>query len=350
MILVNQNKLESDAYTNEANPMHVYAVEVERGLKELRKRFPEGKIKFVRPGYPKYTDGLTAKGIEVKGIPVPTTPAHYPLRTQFKHPERGSELWVCSVDAPKILPGNLWDIGGTRYFAIEDSKTIDLKTEPDLAFYLCYISNAVKSGQIKIDDPKADIKAKADIERQEIERKTAIWNLLQDEGQLRKICLAYNIDDQQKEPDALRFELQVLLKINDEKQKRDPSVHGTKEFLEEMKITDNVRLRAFIREGIKNGLIVYNQDGRYKSGDKVILQVPIQEISRKFDYLCNNLSAPNNVEKLQSLMVDLVNKEYLDKIEDEKDYRWLAKVMAIDGYYNKANDKVKEMVFQHFGF
>ena len=47
-------------------------------------------------------------------------------------------------------------------------------------------------------------------------------------------------------------------------------------------------------------------------------------------------------------MKDLVNKEYLDTISDDKDFRWIAKVMEIKGYFNQAPDKVKEMVINEF--
>lgn len=349
MILVNQQRLEPSAFTDDKHPMHQYAIEYERGIKELKKKYPTGKIKFIRPGYPRYVNGLSAKGFEVTGIPYPVSPALYPLKTEYKHPERGSEVWACCLDAPKVLPGNLWDLGRRRNLQVTEATFVDIKTQPDLAFYLCYISNAVKSGKLKIYDPDAEIREKADQERADIERKTAIWNVLSDEPQLRKVCQAYGIANAlKKTPDALRFELETTLKNNDKKRTKDPSVKGTKEFLEEMKINDSVRLRAFVRNGIDNAFIEYRPDGRYRVGDKVILQVPQQELTRKFDYLCNYLSAPNNVDHLQSLMTDLINKEYLDSITDDKDFRWLAKVMDIQGFYNKNAEQVKELVYGQF--
>jgi hypothetical protein len=349
MILINQLKLDASAFKDETHPMHQYAIEYERGMKELKKKFPDGKIRFVRPGYPKYVSGLSAKGFEATGIPYPVPPSQFPLQTLYKHPERGTELWACCIDAPKILPGNLWDLGRRRFFSVTESMNVDIKTQADLAFYLCYISNALKSGQIKIDDPEAEIKAKADEERAIIDRKTAIWNILSDEPQLRKICQAYGISNAlKKTPDALRFELEALLKKNDEKKNRDPYIKGTKDFLEEMKINDNVRLRSFIRNGIDNSFILYKPDGRYRIGEKVILQVPQPDIGRKFDYLCNYLAAPNNLEKLREVMTDLINKEYLDLITDDNDFRWLAKVMDIQGFYNKKPEQVKELVYGVF--
>lgn len=350
MLLIQKNKLTPSALKNPDDPMHIYALEFDKGVKVLNKRFPEGKITFKVKGYPKFVEGIDSKGREVKEMLVPPTPTRLPLQTNFKHPERGTEHWACCRSEPEVLPGNLWGIGKNRSYQIEDQLIVNLKTDPDFAYYLCYISNIVKSGQLYIYDPKAEVKEKADQERSKLETKVAIWNVLSDDAQLRKVAQAYGIADaMKKESDTIRFELESLLEANNEKQKRDPSVKGTKEFLEELKINDNVRLRAFIRNGIDNSFIRWYPDGRYKVGDKPILQVPQQEIHRKFDYMCNYFAAPNNVDKLQVLMRDLVNKEYLDGIDDPKDFRWLAKVMAIDGFYNKPEEQVKTMVYSGFG-
>jgi hypothetical protein len=352
MLLIDKSRLMPNSGKNPDDPMHVYAVQYERGLKEIKKRFPEGEITFVRPGYPHVVDGLTAKGTEIK-VPYPTAPVRFPLQTLYTHPDRGvKELWACCLDAPVILDGGQWDMDKrkSKSFSVEERIVVDINKEPEFAFYLYFISNAVKSGQLKIDDPKADIKAKADIKRQEIERETAIWNVLNDEDNLRKVSAGYGIADaMKKEPDALRFELQDLLKLNDEKQKRDPSIKGTKEFLEDLKINDNVRLRAFIRTAIDNSIIKWNPDGRYKVADRPLLQVPKPEIGRRFDYLCNYMAAPNNLDKLQELMTDVVDKTYLDGVGESKDdLRWLAKVMSIDGYYNKGVEQVRQMVYEKF--
>jgi hypothetical protein len=95
-------------------------------------------------------------------------------------------------------------------------------------------------------------------------------------------------------------------------------------------------------------MITYKPDGRYYVGDKVIAHVPTDYITKKFPWLCNYFAAPNNQDKIQGLMKDLINKDYLDSIVDDKDFRWLAKVMSLEGYFNQKPDKVKEMVYTEF--
>jgi hypothetical protein len=130
--------------------------------------------------------------------------------------------------------------------------------------------------------------------------------------------------------------------------RRDLSYKGTKEFLDEMKITDSVRLNSFLRHWLDEKKITLLDSGQVKIGDKTIAHIPAEWANRKFTWLCNYFFAPNNQEKLQELMKDLVNKEYLDTISDDKDFRWIAKVMEIKGYFNQAPDKVKEMVINEF--
>jgi len=354
MLIVNYQRLEiASALADEKNPLHEHAKEYDQGLRDLRRKYPEGKITLKRVGYPKYVDSyIDGKGKEWRDVPEEVPPMRFSLRANVNHPQRGKEQWAVCLGAPYALPGGLWDIGGkldSKTKQITNGMSVDLINEPDLAFFLYYKSPHVRGGHWKVDDPKADVRAKGDVERDQLERKTAIWQTLQDEEQLRKVAASYGIDKvATKEADAIRFELEATLRSNDEMKKRDPSYKGTKEFLEDLKINDYVRLSAFVRHWMDEGMIRYNPDGRYKIGDKILVQVPQSEITKKFPWLCNYLAAPNNKERLQELFRDLINKDYLDSITDAKDFRWIAGVMDIAGYYNKNAEEVKQMVYSTF--
>jgi hypothetical protein len=349
MILVNSNKLELSAAKDKNHPQCEQAREYENGLATLKRNYPDGKITIIRVGYPRFTDGIDHQGHDVKDLIEPTPPAKFPLGTWWSHPKRGRELWECCMGAPKILPGNLWGLGDKKSFTVEERIQVDINQDADFAFYLCYISNAVKGGHLKIDDPKMDAKMKGDLRREALQRETALWSTLSDEVLLRKVAQAYNVADvEKKEPDDIRLELDAILTRNDNEKRKDPSLKGTKEFLDDLKITDYTRLSAFIRHWLDQGMITYKGDGRYRVGDKILAQVPTEHILRNFEWLCNYYVSPNNGDELKSLMKDLVNKDYLDKIIDDKDFRWIAKVMEIDGYFNQKPDKVKEMVYSEF--
>jgi hypothetical protein len=346
-LLINGRQLEVGlAIRDENHPMHQYALEYTQGLTELREKFGN-VIKFIRPGFPKKNRGSDSKGNEVM-MNEPTPPALFPLEKSHPHPNRGEEVWSCCLNMPKLLPNGLWSIGNKKSLKIEQFINVDINKQPDLAYYLYYIADFGRGGRLKVDDPQEEIRNKAAKERQLVERKTAIWQMLSDENVLRKMASAYGVPfAATKSPDALRFDLEAQLESNDKNKIKDNSIKGTMEFLEEMKVTDNVRLRAFLQKLIDDNKLVYKQDGRYRLGDKVLMQVPQSEINKRFEYLCSYYNISNNQDKLQELMRDVVNKEFLDGIKDDKDITWLSKVMGINTPFKK-KEELRSLVYDAF--
>jgi len=75
--------------------------------------------------------------------------------------------------------------------------------------------------------------------------------------------------------------------------------------------------------------------------------VPLSDIDKNFDYICNYLGSSNNKDKLVDFLGDLVNKDYLDSIRDPKIFDWLAKAKNINTSFKK-KDEVKSLVIQSF--
>ena len=353
MLIVNYSRLfVEEALKDEKHPMHVYAKEYSKGLAELNAKYPEGIITFKDATEPPATDRFDSKGHEYRDVPEDPRPTMMPLRANVSHPKRGKEYWGVCMGSPYLIREGVWDIAGNKEpksKKVTGSFNVNIKTEPDLAFFFAFKSPFITGGHWKIDDPKADVKAKGDEKRAALSINTAIWQTLQDEEQLRKVAGGWGISDvATKEPDELRFELESVVMSNEDKKKRDPSFKGIAEFMEDLKITDYIRLSAFIRHFLDENKIVWHKDGRYKVGDKVIAHVPANDVNRKFEWLCNYYTSPNYADKLRELMIDLVNREYLDTIKDDKEFRWLAKVMDIQGYFNQPADKVREMVYDLF--
>jgi len=346
MLLVNSRQLlVSEALKDERHPLHEQAVDYDRGIRELREKFSK-TIKFIRPGFPKTNNGSDAKGNETMLVE-PTPPASFPLQTEYTHPDRGKEIWACCLTMPKLLPNQLWEMGSKRSIRVKESIIVDINKEPDLAFYLYFISNQLKADRLKVEDLKGDVKKKADKVREELDRKTAIWNMLSDDGTLKRMAQAYGIEGvDSKDADSLRFELEEVLSRNDKKKRTDPTIKGTKDFLDEMKVTDNVRLRSLIRKLLDDKVIVYNPDGRFKIGDKALMQVPYEAIKDTFNYICNFYGANNNNDKLQNLLKDVITKKILDSFDD-KDITWIGKVMQIATAFKK-KEELKTLVYEAF--
>jgi len=153
----------------------------------------------------------------------------------------------------------------------------------------------------------------------------------------------------QKEPDVIRMELEKVLSHNDDKRKKgDLSARGTKEFLDELKVKDNVILRAFVQQAVDDKLVTYKANGNWEVGQKIILKVPQADIERKFDYLCNYLGSSNNEDKLKDFLGDIINPEYLAKLHSYKTIEWIAKVNGINTTA-KSKELIKNRITEIYG-
>lgn len=349
MLLINQKPLEISALSleNENHPMHTYAKEYQKGVDYLRKTYGE-RISFKRPNFPKRVEGYDSRGRKVANMQEPISPMIIPLTSEVNG-TLGLEIWSCALDNPKLLANGLWELGRRRSIMIKDASiSVSLKKDPELAFFLYYKSPFFKSKLLVIDDPAAKAKQEGDQARKELELQTAIYGVLDDVEQLKVVAQAWGIaKTETKHADVIRKELKELVLANDKKRKKDPMVKGLDDFLKEMKITDAVRLRSFIKVAEDRGLVVFKEDGRYRVGERELCKVPPLELGHRFEFLCNHLGNAANRPKLQDLLRDVVNKEYLDDVKDERTYGWLARMMELPTNFKKI-EEVKEAVYKCF--
>lgn len=341
MLLLNKRPLDIfDALNDNKHPMHEFAKEYDEGVKELKERFGQ-YIKFTRPDYPKYTKGADVRGTEIPQVPLPVPAMRMPLRA-YAPGKNGRNLWACCMDEPSILPNGLWDLGRTKSLQIGEDLMVDIDRDTDLAFFIYFKSpfhnpkgGERGSGQLKVYDPNALARELGEKEDLIAERKMAVWKLLKDE-QLPTLARAYGINNVSgKQFPLLRQELEKQLATNDELRKHNPSVKGTMDFIEEMKITEGVLLRAFVRRMMDEKRLEYKQNGQFRIGDKVVIQVPANDLKRNFDFLCQYLVAGNNLDKLQEFMKDLLSPEYFDSITDKKEWQWLYKITGDNPAFKK---------------
>jgi hypothetical protein len=234
-------------------------------------------------------------------------------------------------------------MGRARSLSVKGTISVNINNDPDLAFFLYKISPFVQRRLIAVADPIADDAEIGEAEKKVTERKYAIWNMLSEDEKLRRMARAYGVVDVDgKQPNAIRKELESLLENNDKLKKQNPAIKGTAEFLEEMNVTDGVLLRAFVQQVIDEKKLTWSADGRWKIGTKIIVQVPHSELQRKNDYLCSYLMAGNNAEKLQEFIRDFINKEYLDKVTDKKEWVWLAKIAGVPHEFKKTSEVIEK--------
>ena len=348
MILLDRVPLDYQSINDEKAKHYDFAKEYDNTLTYLKERFPKGTIYFKRKGAQKYTKGTDSLGHEVPKMAEPIVPWRIPLTGSIATGTKGTHEWSCCLNAPEPKANGLWDMGRTRAITIKGSLAVNIKEKPDLAFFLYRVSRFVTKGLIAVADPRAEDEERGEKNRMLTERKMAVWSMLSEDDKLKRMARAYGITDvDDKQPNAIREELESLLETNDKLKRQNPAIKGTKEFLEEMKVTDGVLLRAFVQQAIDEKKLTWSVDGRWKIGQKIIVQVPHGELQRKNDYLCNYLMAGNNAEKLQEFIRDFINKEYLDKITDRKEWDWLAKIADVPFKFKKTTE-VKEKVNEFF--
>lgn len=354
MLIVDRRPLDNEALQKEDHPLHGCAVEVKETLDFLGRRYKNGFIRFKKIGYPKYTKGADSNFREIPKVAEPVTPWRIPLKAYVDVGGLGKHTWQCCLEPPEVLPNGLYDfpkLSNKKSISVKEDILVNINDQPDLAFFLYRISKfmtrtdretgKVTKGLFNIVDPIKDDEEVGVEEMALAERKYAIWTMLKnDVDKLKVMARAYNVADvDNKQPNSLRKELEQTLLNNDNLKRQNPAVRGTKEFMEEMKVTDNVLLRSFIQSMLDAKRLGWTPDGWYFIGSKKIVQVPQKEITRSTDYLCSYLMAGSNGEKLQEFMKDLLSKEYLDGIKDTKEWKWLASI----GGYNPAFKKIEEI-------
>lgn len=349
MILIDQKPFDLAEALNDKNAkFHNFAKVYNDTMSEFREKFPNKYIRFKRKNAVKYVKGADARGTEIPKMAEPVTPWRIPLSAYVALDNTGKHTFMCCLDTPKVLPNGLWDMGKERGITIKEDKLVNYEDQPDLAFFLYKITRFVQKKLIAVVDPKADDETLGQEERELTERKYAVWNMISDPEKLKMMARAYGLNNvESKQPNAIRKELEALLVINDKLKRQNPAVKGTKEFIEEMKVTDGVLLRAFVQKSIDEKKLTWHGDGRWKIGQKIIVQVPITELQRKNDFLCNYLMAGNNSDKLKEFMVDLLDKDYLNTITDKKEWTWLAKIAEVP-YVGKKPEEIKQNTITAF--
>lgn len=321
--------------------------EYKAGIKYLRETFGE-QLKLVRPGHPRRTKGIDPKGRDVPNMSEPSPPMRVPLAAETFTDKGVMEVWEYCQGSPQLLPNNLWKATGSRGKSITESIVISLQSDPELAFFLYYKSPFIPGGLLKVDDPSAEAKMEGDKARAELDLQTALYATLQDEDQLRVVAQAYGLERVDKQhPDEIRKRLKNTILAGEVKKRSDPTARGVKEFLDELKVTDSVRMRSLIMTCMDNGKLTWSGDGRYRVGDRELCKVPQSDLPRRQDYLSNHLLNKANLPKLQEFLKDVITKEYLDKLTDDKYFIWLAKVMDLPHNFKKT-EEVREAVYAHF--
>ena len=333
MLLVNQQELPANT-TDKNHPLYPYVKEYHALLDRLKQDCPRGVVKLSRIGWPKTNNGLLE----------PTPTLSIPLSAAVDG-ENGTAHWAYCQGAPIILPNGLRDIPERR-MSISEQLTIDLKKQPDLAVFLIYKSPFFGK-EYRIEDPEAEAYSKAMERSREIELSDTIWKGLAAESRLRMVATAWGVPNASELNDTVLRDYLEKKILNLEKDKRkhptDPSYKGISEFLQDIKVDDELRVRAVVAKAIEDKVIKYNkQTGKYFIKDRFLILIPTTHIDRHVDYMTGFYSNPMNRGEFIDFLKEVGDADFVENM-DKKGVTWLAGLFSIDTK-DKADSLLKEEI------
>jgi len=335
MLIVNSKQLPANA--NKDSDMYMYVKEYQDCIADLKVKFPTGEIALKRNGYPKITKGFADDSM-AKGMPEMPTPVIFKLTKTVN-----GVTWGYCKGRPIIQPNGLVEVPPN-----DNSETfsnlierIDIRSNPDFAFFVMYKSNLIGS-HFTIYDPEGDKIRKLTENNDKLKVQFAIREGM-DEEKLRMVCQSMEIKDAAKKNILiLQEELEKKVFAMEERKKKEPTnlmLKGVPEFLAEIKNDDVTRPKAIIQFGIDEGKITFNpKDSHFYFDSADICYVPITRQSDRQDYLAFFLHNPENEQKWKDILKGLITIEYIDSM-DKYGARWLAKQCGIP-----LNKKPEELI------
>ena len=261
------------------------------------------------------------------GLRMPMPPMILPLRGS-RTVDGKPEEWMYVEGLPPKKDG-VFD-QRQRGLMIGAEKVIDMEKQPDLGWFLYYISPLMNK-EIVLYDPKLEHRQKADQRRMAVALENALFgdSPLSDSGVLKTVAEAWGVNSFHKDPDELRFELESLLKRRDNEKLKDTSVRGSKEFLKDIKIIGTVTFKkSFLQRGVSSDIIKIEKSGDVvmtATGEKLLF-VPPEKLSDWFDYFAEHVI--KNEPLFKKLVKANANNGYIDDATDVSQLEWLFKFVG----------------------
>jgi hypothetical protein len=174
----------------------------------------------------------------------------------------GVEEWVYSRSVATVKDGVV--NSNDPYFQVTRGEvTFRTDEDPDFIYFLLH-HRAIKSGRLRIDDPEADQRQRADAMRLESRFKDMIYSenspLYDDLDKLKVIARKWGVGgvDDKSEP-ALRNALFDAVQNGENKKKKGQSAHGIDEFLNDFNMGEGVKVGAAIQQAIDKEILSFNR-------------------------------------------------------------------------------------------
>jgi hypothetical protein len=324
MLLVNKKQLPTAIKAPEGHELSEYIKEFHKGMKFFNDEFPRGPIRLNRTGYPKKSKG--------KLKPVP--PFGMPLEWMAENMDKsGSALWSYLEGSPIVLPNGLCDIRETRMWLNGADLVLDWKKNADFAFFVYFKTDLIKTGRYKVKDPEKEAIKRAQARKAKHDLATAIYDGLTDENKLRNVAASWGVDGAFKDiSEILREKLEAKVIEMDEKKSKEPNnpqLRGIQEFLEDVKVGDEVRRKALVQYAIDQNKIVYDKFAvkfKWADGRDIVSVDPRYD---KIEFLAAYLNHPNQKTTWTGFVRGLIDEDLIER-QDKRGLYWLAEQLGFE--------------------
>ena len=347
MLIVNSMVLPINA--PKGHVLEEYSKEYQRGLTDLKTRFPDGNITLKRNGYPR--DAKRPQGSENLLMMPDEAP---PIFMKMTRTDDTGAVWGYCATSPKTEANGLVSVRDNENSEMLQGEMInlDLKNKPDHAFFFWY-----KSGQIgsnfSVHEPEKTRMEDLREKQERIRVQSLIWTDM-DETKFKTVCQAWDISlkdgNKEKPMEVLREEMETKVfeaEAIKQKDKTDLMARGIAEFLADIKSDEITRPKALLKHALDEKKLTYDK-GRYYFDGNEICFVPFerQDKTKRQEFLAQYLRNSDNSDKWLYILKALVDKEYIESC-DKYGKRWLAEQVGIA--LNQSEDKLTTALLEYFG-
>lgn len=288
-----------------------YVAEYQEGIKKLRKEY--GDVIILKSKRKPRKENMISLG-SVQRFLRPISPISLPLESTFFNKETSSyEEWTYTKHHVKYKDGSL-DGKYDRVYMVKDGQLVlDLRSQPDLAFYAIFKSGKVgetenDSGKFYIHNERNIAKAVAVDRKIEGQLTNTIYNEL-DFNKVAILAKSYGVVDvDTKSHEQVRNDLYEKVKSNEESKRKDNKVRGINDFMKDCNIDLKVQVGSLVQDAIDKDTVIFNvMDRRWEldygdgQANFILCDVERGDISNTrevlIDYLVDDQGALERVKK-----------------------------------------------------
>jgi hypothetical protein len=303
-----------------------YAKEYQSGINALNVRFPSGTIQLKRNGYPKVNKSLDP---EMPSLPEVAPP----IFIKLTRTDSTGVIWAYCKSRPKIEANGLASVPEGENSEVLDGEVIslNLRTQPDYAFFIMYKSNLLK-GEFQIYDPEGDKLRELKEKQDRVRVQSMIWSDM-DEAKLRAVAQAWGVSGvDKKDVLVVRDELEKKIYAMEENKKKHPEnlmLRGLAEFIADLKTDEQTRPKQIVQMAFDSGKLKFHPKDQHMYFDELDLGfVPFDKQDDKSTFVLQILRDEKNKEKWIEILKTLVTKEYIEGL-DKYGCRWLSTQVGI---------------------